>query len=102
MVTSRRRLRSQPSNCPTNRALISLLSHSTSTPGRYIALDRSPLGAITSFLPKSFARCFKVESGDIFSPVKMRQALEQMRSAYVERHYLNFTTVPETSIDDSR
>ena len=45
---------------------------------------------------------FKVESGDIFSPAKIRQALERMRSAYVERHYLNFTMVPETSIDDSR
>lgn len=44
----------------------------------------------------------KVESGDIFSPVKIRQALEQMRSAYVQRHYLNFTMVPETNIDDSR
>jgi len=45
---------------------------------------------------------FKVESGDIFSPAKIRQALERMRSAYVERHYVNFTMVPETSIDDSR
>ena len=45
---------------------------------------------------------FKVESGDIFSPVKIRQALERMRSAYLERHYLNFIMVPETSIDDSR
>jgi len=25
-----------------------------------------------------------------------------MRSAYVERHYLNFTMVPETSIEGSR
>ena len=24
-----------------------------------------------------------------------------MRSAHVERHYLNFTMVPETTIDDS-
>lgn len=33
---------------------------------------------------------------------RIRQALERIRSAYVERHYLNFTMVPETNIDDSR
>ena len=45
---------------------------------------------------------FKVESGDIFSPARIRQALERMRSAYVGRHYLNVTMVPETSTDDLR
>jgi len=45
---------------------------------------------------------FKVEAGDIFSPAKILEALERMRRTYVERHYLNFTVVPETSIDDSR
>jgi outer membrane protein assembly factor BamA len=45
---------------------------------------------------------FESESGDIFNPAKVRQGLEQMRSAYVKRGYRNFTVIPETSIDDSR
>lgn len=54
------------------------------------------------FSTEELLSMFKVESGDIFSPAKIRQALERIRSAYLERHYLNFTLVPETSIDDSR
>jgi outer membrane protein assembly factor BamA len=45
---------------------------------------------------------FKFASGDIFNPAKLRQGLDQMLSAYAERSYRNFTTIPETSIDDSR
>lgn len=45
---------------------------------------------------------FKLASGDIFSVTKIRQGLNQMHRAYAERHYLNFTAVPETSVDDSR
>jgi outer membrane protein assembly factor BamA len=44
---------------------------------------------------------FKLASGDIFSVTKMRQGLDQMHSAYVERRYLNFTSIPNTTIDDS-
>jgi outer membrane protein assembly factor BamA len=45
---------------------------------------------------------FKLASGDIFSVTKIRQGLNQMHKAYAGRHYLNFTAVPETSVDDSR
>jgi outer membrane translocation and assembly module TamA len=45
---------------------------------------------------------FKLASGDIFSVTKIRQGLNQMHRAYAERHYLNFTAVPETNVDDSR
>jgi outer membrane protein assembly factor BamA len=45
---------------------------------------------------------FKLASGDIFSVAKIRQGLDQMHNAYVKRGYLNFTTVPDTSVDDSR
>jgi hypothetical protein len=45
---------------------------------------------------------FKLASGDIFNPAKVRQGLDQMLSAYAERGYRNFTIVPEASIDDSR
>jgi outer membrane protein insertion porin family len=45
---------------------------------------------------------FKLTSGDIFSPAKMRQGLREMRCAYIDRGYLNFTPVLNTSIDDPR
>jgi outer membrane protein assembly factor BamA len=45
---------------------------------------------------------FKLASGDIFSVMKIRQGLNQMHRAYAERHYLDFTVVPEISVDDSR
>jgi len=43
---------------------------------------------------------FKVASGDVFSPAKIRQGLDQMHSAYLQRRYLDFTSVPDTTIDD--
>jgi hypothetical protein len=45
---------------------------------------------------------FKLASGDIFNPERIRQGLEQTHSAYRKRGYRNFTAIPETSIDDSR
>ncbi len=44
---------------------------------------------------------FKLTSGDIFSPSKIRQGLDQIHSAYVERGYPNFTMFPDVNIDDS-
>ena len=41
-------------------------------------------------------------SGDFFSPARIRQGLEQIRTSYVGRHYPNFTTIPGINIDDSR
>jgi hypothetical protein len=43
---------------------------------------------------------FKVASGGIFSPAKIRQGLDQIHSAYVERRCLDFTPVPDATIDD--
>jgi outer membrane protein assembly factor BamA len=54
------------------------------------------------FSAEELRSMFKLASGDIFSPPKVRQGLDQMHSAYVERRYLNFTSVPDTNIDDSR
>ena len=38
---------------------------------------------------------------DIFRPAKIGQGLDQIRNAYVERGYPNFTMVPNIDIDDS-
>jgi outer membrane protein assembly factor BamA len=44
---------------------------------------------------------FKLASGDIFSLAKVRQGLDQMHRAYVERGYLKFASVPDATIDES-
>ena len=54
------------------------------------------------FSAEELRSMFKLASGDIFSVAKIRQGLDQMHSAYVKRGYLNFTAVPDTSVDDSR
>jgi outer membrane translocation and assembly module TamA len=45
---------------------------------------------------------FKLTTGDIFSPAEIRQGLDRMHTAYLERRHLDLTLVPDTSIDDSR
>jgi outer membrane translocation and assembly module TamA len=52
------------------------------------------------FSAEELRSMFKVASGDVFSPAKIRQGLDQMHSAYVERRYLDFTSVPDATIDD--
>jgi outer membrane protein assembly factor BamA len=44
---------------------------------------------------------FKLTSGDIFSPSKIRQGLDQIHSAYLDRGYPNLTMFPDVKIDDS-
>jgi outer membrane translocation and assembly module TamA len=52
------------------------------------------------FSDEELRSMFKVASGDVFNPAKIRQGLDQMHSAYVERRYLDFTSVPDATIDD--
>ncbi len=52
------------------------------------------------FSAEELRSMFKVASGDIFRPPKIRQGLDQMHSAYVERRYLDFTSFPDATIDD--
>ena len=54
------------------------------------------------FSAEELRSMFELASGDIFSPAKVRQGLDHMHSAYVERRYLNFTSVPDANIDDER
>jgi outer membrane translocation and assembly module TamA len=53
------------------------------------------------FSEEELRSMFNLASGDIFRIAKIRQGLDQMHSAYVERRYLDFTLVPNTTIDDS-
>lgn len=45
---------------------------------------------------------FPIKDGDIFSRVKVAEGLENLRRAHGELGYLNFTSVPETLVDDQR
>lgn len=54
------------------------------------------------FSTEDLRSMFKLASGDIFSPAKVRHGLDQMHSAYVERGYLRFTSIPDANIDEWR
>jgi len=43
---------------------------------------------------------FPIDNGDIFSREKIAKGLENLRKAYGEMGYINFTSVPETQFDD--
>jgi len=44
---------------------------------------------------------FPIQDGDTFSPEKIGTGLENLRKAYGNFGYLNFTSVPETRFDDA-
>jgi outer membrane protein insertion porin family len=45
-------------------------------------------------------RVFKMKQGDIFDVSLVRKGLEELRKAYGSLGYINYTAVPNTSIDD--
>ena len=45
---------------------------------------------------------FPIKDGDIFSREKVAKGLENIRKAYGEAGYINFTSVPDTSFDDEK
>jgi outer membrane protein assembly factor BamA len=44
---------------------------------------------------------FPIQRGDVFSRQKIADGLEMLRRTYDESGYLNFTAVPETSVDNN-
>ncbi len=45
---------------------------------------------------------FPMKDGDIFSREKVAKGLENLRKAYGEAGYINFTSVPDTKFDDEK
>ena len=45
---------------------------------------------------------FPINDGDIFSREKIAKGLENLRKAYGDRGYINFTSVPDTKFDDEK
>src|SRR5208282_1031454 len=70
--------------------------------------ERYRLGAITfknnKAIPNSTAlrSLFPMKDGEIFSREKVAKGLENLRKAYGQTGYINFTSVPDTKFDDEK
>jgi outer membrane protein insertion porin family len=70
--------------------------------------DRYTLGSISFKNNKAFPNTkalrnlFPIKDGDTFSKEKVAKGLENLRKAYGEYGYINFTSVPETRFDDEK
>jgi outer membrane protein insertion porin family len=70
--------------------------------------ERYTLGGITfknnKAVPnaKALRAIFPIKDGDVFSKEKVGKGLENLRKAYGELGYINFTPVPETRFDDDK
>lgn len=70
--------------------------------------DKFKLGSITfknnKAVPNSEALrlLFPMKDGDTFNTAHVRKGLENLRKAYGELGYINFTSVPDTKIDDDK
>ena len=70
--------------------------------------DRYHLGSITFKNNKAVAdqralrSLFAIKDGEIFSREKVAKGLENLRKAYGELGYINFTSVPDTKFDDEK
>ena len=70
--------------------------------------DKYRLGKITfknnKAIPNSAAlrSLFPLKEGDVFSREKIAKGLENLRKAYGENGYINFTPVPNTTFDDEK
>ncbi|MBZ5663388.1 MAG: outer membrane protein assembly factor BamA [Acidobacteriia bacterium] len=70
--------------------------------------ERYRLGTITFKNNKAISSqaalrsLFPMKDGDIFSREKIAKGLENLRKAYGEAGYINFTSVPDTKFDDEK
>jgi outer membrane protein insertion porin family len=51
---------------------------------------------------KALRSLFPIKDGDIFSREKVAKGLENLRKAYGEYGYINFTSVPDTTFDEDK
>ena len=70
--------------------------------------DRYTLGGITFKNNKAvqnvkaLRNLFPIKDGDIFSKEKIAKGLENLRKAYGQLGYINFTSIPDTRFDDEK
>jgi len=51
---------------------------------------------------KALRSLFPIKDGDIFSREKIAKGLENLRKAYTELGYINFTSIPNTTFDETK
>jgi len=51
---------------------------------------------------KALRAIFPIRDGDVFSKEKVAKGLENLRKAYGELGYINFTSIPDTRFDDEK
>jgi len=51
---------------------------------------------------KALRAIFPIKDGEVFSKEKVAKGLENLRKAYGEQGYINFTSIPETRFDDEK
>jgi outer membrane protein insertion porin family len=51
---------------------------------------------------KALRNLFPIKDGDVFSKEKVGKGLENLRKAYGELGYINFTSIPDTRFDDEK
>jgi outer membrane protein insertion porin family len=51
---------------------------------------------------KALRAIFPIKDGDVFSKEKVGKGLENLRKAYGELGYINFTSIPDTRFDDDK
>ena len=59
-------------------------------------------GAMANFNPKALRGQFPIKDGDIFNRESIAKGLENLRKAFGEYGYINFSAVPQTSIDEEK
>jgi outer membrane protein insertion porin family len=69
---------------------------------RYHLKEITFSGGKHGFNEKALRRLFPMKDGEIFSTAQVRKGLEALRKAYGQYGYINFSSVPDTEIDDDK
>ena len=68
--------------------------------GERYRLDTVTFEGVKAFPEQELRRLFPINQGDIFNTEAVRKGLDDMRSLYASKGYINFTPVPETQVNE--
>ena len=70
-------------------------------PGRQYHLKGIKFTGSKQFTPQQMMDLFPISPGDLFDTHKIQAGLEALRKLYGSRGFINFTSVPETEVDET-
>ena len=70
-------------------------------PGNQYRLGQITFQNAKAMRPEELRAMFPLQPGEIFNANAVRIGLEQMRRAYQDKGYVNFTPLPDTQVNDS-